>query len=107
MFTILEQSIEGRRRRRSSFVAGMLGEGLLIATAVLAATLFPNVLAPTKQDKHYELVWLPPLEQPDKTVVPPPKAPPVILPRMKPSELPAPPQIAEVKPPKIQPPVIP
>src|ERR1035438_825984 len=86
MFSLLEASAEGSKRRRVAVFCGYLCEDVAILATILLGVLFPQKLPITKQ---YVVAWLPSL-----TPAKPPVAPParkvarVIIPKLQPLENP-------------------
>jgi len=104
MFSTLENSTENRKRRSLTFVCGFCAQALLVVLAVLFGLLFPQELPVTA--KQYVLIMLPSLTPPPAPVAKPaPKLARVVLPRMKPPVIPAPPVLvaAKVEIPKLRP----
>jgi protein TonB len=82
MFSTLNPSTEGRKRRGVAFICGLLAEALLMGAAVFLGVLFPNALPVT--DQHYALTWLQALMPPEKPVAEPPRElARVFLPKLK------------------------
>jgi TonB family protein len=84
MFSMLDLSAEGRKRRGIAFTCGLLAQALMIGTASVLGVLFPDALP--SAERHYALTWLTPLPPPAKPVVAPPRRPAhVSMPKREPT----------------------
>lgn len=109
MFNTLQSSSEGRQRRGTAFVCGLLAQTAIVAIAILLGVLFPEQLP--LGARQYILVWLPPLTPPpaDPVVKLKPKVMRVVMPKVNPPEAPVPPAPVlakleiRVMPPKVPP----
>src|ERR1019366_8701056 len=99
MFSTLQPSTEGRKRRSASFIGGLLVQALVIGVIASLGLLIPNELPTTS--KYVALVWLPQLAPPPEPVVKVPRS--VLVPKVKPPEplKIAAPVVAELEVPKI------
>jgi TonB family protein len=87
MFSTLNPSTEGSKRRCATFICGLFVEALVIGAAVLLGVLFPKEL--TVSNRRYALTWIRTLTPVEKPVVHPSRElARVFLPKLKSPEVP-------------------
>ncbi|HXW16030.1 MAG TPA: energy transducer TonB [Terriglobia bacterium] len=108
MFSTLDPSPGGRRRRGAAFICGLFVQALLMGGAALLAVIFPQELPVSA--RQYVVTWLPPLPTPAPPAVKPPRAVArVVVPKLKSPVVPKllAPAMAVLEAPKIRPTVAP
>lgn len=116
MFTTLDQSLAGRKRRGLTFICGVLTQVFVMSLAIFLGLVFPDELPLTRR---YTPVWLADLKPPERPALKPPPRPVVriVAPTLKPPEPkapamilppePAPVREARLDPPRVEPNITP